>query len=124
MDLSASEAGEAGGARSVVDCGVSGRVRVVLTFERGGSGGGVGRGSGGGCGLLSGFSDKGATSLFCSGVSVACVCNSGCYSEPCCADNVGLFHNRYTLWIAGAFILFSSLGGGGATKPMDITSPR
>jgi hypothetical protein len=46
MDLSASEAGEAGCARSTVG-GVSGRALVVPeVFERGGSGGGMGRAGG------------------------------------------------------------------------------
>ena len=81
MILSASEAGEAGAARSTVDCGVSGRVPNV--FERGGSGGGIGRACGGICGPFSGFSDRGTTSLFCSDGSVVRIWDCDCESELC-----------------------------------------
>ena len=82
MDLSASEAGEDGCTRSTVDCGISGCVCVVVdVFERGGSGGGTGRGSS--CGLLSGFNDNGTTSLFCPGKSLTWTCDSDCISEVC-----------------------------------------
>lgn len=47
MDLSASEAGEAGNGRSATDCGVSGRVGIMLEVVRGGRGGGIGRDDGG-----------------------------------------------------------------------------
>jgi hypothetical protein len=47
MDLSASEAGEAGSGRSATGCGVSGRVRIMLEVVRGGRGGGIGRDGGG-----------------------------------------------------------------------------
>lgn len=106
IDFNASDAGDDGTASLSADGSTV--VSICVEFDRGGSGGGVGRAAG----ALSTLRDKGCTSVSC-----------GSALWACCADAAGLFHSRYTLCMAGAIVGWVLGAGDGATKPMDITSP-